>query len=160
MDVILVTLITSVWMNVKLGYEVGALSLDEWYARAQEGVPATSAARLISPAETSSWTDTDMAWCGGFVDLWDDAGTQPLCLVSLSSGGLSGECDLPDDEHVVLHLLGWICKGLIMRFGGDDSYRRVRPAFIGLALGDVVMMVLWLVIDGWLGRTGHKLGPG
>jgi hypothetical protein len=47
MVVILVTLITSVWMNVKLGYEVGALSLDEWYARAQEGVPATSAARLI-----------------------------------------------------------------------------------------------------------------
>jgi hypothetical protein len=54
---------------------------------------------------------------------------------------------------------GWLCKGLIMRFGGGDSYRRTRPAFLGLVLGDVVMMVLWLLVDGWQGRTGHKLGP-
>jgi hypothetical protein len=56
--------------------------------------------------------------------------------------------------------LGWLCKGLIMRFGGIDTYRKVTPAFLGLVLGDVSMMLFWLAIDGWQGRTGHQLMPG
>jgi hypothetical protein len=49
---------------------------------------------------------------------------------------------------------------LITRFGGIDSYRKATPAFLGLALGDVTMILFWLAIDGWQGRTGHQLLPG
>lgn len=31
--------------------------------------------------------------------------------------------------------------------------------FLGLVLGDVTMMVFWLLIDGWQGRTNHGLMP-
>jgi hypothetical protein len=55
--------------------------------------------------------------------------------------------------------LGWLFKSLITRFGGHDSYRRAVPFFLGLALGDVAMMLFWLLIDGWQGRTGHILIP-
>lgn len=55
--------------------------------------------------------------------------------------------------------LGWLCKMLIMRVGGHTSYRAATPFFLGLALGDVAMMLFWLVIDGWQGRTGHILIP-
>ncbi|MBV9469424.1 MAG: hypothetical protein JO316_18095 [Abitibacteriaceae bacterium] len=55
--------------------------------------------------------------------------------------------------------LGWLFKGLITRFGGPDTYRKTVPLFLGLALGDVAMILLWLVIDGWQGRTGHLLMP-
>ena len=56
--------------------------------------------------------------------------------------------------------LGWLFKVLIMRFGGNDTYRKMVPAFLGLALGDVMMILVWLIVDGWQGRTGHLLLPG
>ncbi len=56
--------------------------------------------------------------------------------------------------------LGWMCKGLISKFGGGDAYRKTIPLFLGLALGDVFMIFFWLVIDGWQGRVGHLLLPG
>ncbi len=55
--------------------------------------------------------------------------------------------------------LGWLCKVVITRFGGVESYRKMIPAFLGLALGDVAMILFWLVIDGWQGRVGHQLMP-
>ena len=56
--------------------------------------------------------------------------------------------------------LGWLCKTLITRFGGGDSYRKTIPLFLGLALGDVCMILFWLIIDAWQGRVGHLLLPG
>jgi hypothetical protein len=55
--------------------------------------------------------------------------------------------------------LGWLCKSLITRFGGSDTYRKTTPVFLGLALGDIVMILLWIAIDGWTGRMGHHLTP-
>jgi hypothetical protein len=46
-----------------------------------------------------------------------------------------------------------------MKYGGSDAYRRIIPGFLGLALGDVTMMLFWLAIDGWQGRTLHQLIP-
>ena len=55
--------------------------------------------------------------------------------------------------------LGWLCKVLITRFGGHESYRKTIPLFLGLVLGDVAMMLFWLAVDGYNGRTGHLLMP-
>ena len=56
--------------------------------------------------------------------------------------------------------LGWLAKTLIGRYGGSDASRRVLPFFLGLALGDVCMMLFWIGVDGYFGRTGHQLMPG
>ena len=53
--------------------------------------------------------------------------------------------------------LGWACKTLITRFGGNDTYRKTIPLFLGLVLGDVTMMLLWIAIDAWQGRVNHLL---
>jgi hypothetical protein len=55
--------------------------------------------------------------------------------------------------------LGWLAKVTITRFGGNESYRRATPFFLGMALGDIVMIVLWVLIDGWQGKMGHALLP-
>lgn len=55
--------------------------------------------------------------------------------------------------------LGWLCKSLVTRYGGNAAYRTTRPLFLGLALGDIAMMLFWLLIDGWQGRTFHYLVP-
>jgi hypothetical protein len=55
--------------------------------------------------------------------------------------------------------IGWACKSLITRFGGNESYRKAIPLFLGLALGDIAMILFWLLVDGLTGRTGHILVP-
>jgi hypothetical protein len=42
--------------------------------------------------------------------------------------------------------LGWAIKTLIMRFGGGDTYLRVRPFMIGLILGNLCAMVFWMCV--------------
>jgi hypothetical protein len=56
--------------------------------------------------------------------------------------------------------IGWLAKSVVMRYGGIEAYRRLIPAFLGLVVGEVSMILFWLVVDGWLGRTGHQLMPG
>jgi hypothetical protein len=55
--------------------------------------------------------------------------------------------------------LGWLFKTVVTRYGGVDTYRKLIPVFLGLALGDVTMILFWLAVDGWQGRTGHHLMP-
>ncbi len=55
--------------------------------------------------------------------------------------------------------IGWSCKVVVSKYGGNSAYRRTRPLFLGLALGDISMMLFWLLIDGWQGRTFHYLVP-
>lgn len=47
--------------------------------------------------------------------------------------------------------LGWACKTLINRYGGHSSVSRVQPFMIGLILGNVCAMMLWMCIGFWQG---------
>ena len=48
--------------------------------------------------------------------------------------------------------LGWLIKSLLMRFGGSDAVTRFRPFMIGLILGNIVAIVLWLIYGTLLGN--------
>jgi len=39
--------------------------------------------------------------------------------------------------------LGWMAKGLIVRYGGARLYRAARPVFLGLIVGEVASGVFW-----------------
>jgi hypothetical protein len=47
--------------------------------------------------------------------------------------------------------LGWLIKSLVMKYGGSDAYRNLRPFMIGLILGNVVAMVFWVLIGFYTG---------
>lgn len=40
--------------------------------------------------------------------------------------------------------IGWIIKTLLLKYGGHDTVAKVRPFMIGLILGNVSAMVLWI----------------
>jgi hypothetical protein len=45
--------------------------------------------------------------------------------------------------------LGWFCKRLAIRYGGRDTFARIRPFFIGLIVGEFVIFFLWDLVGGW-----------
>ncbi len=54
-------------------------------------------------------------------------------------------------------LLGSTANWLLNRFGGLRLYRRARPFFLGLILGDFLMLGLWLLINAALGVRGFYI---
>jgi hypothetical protein len=42
-------------------------------------------------------------------------------------------------------LVAWLCKVLILRYGGMKVYAGARPFFLGMVLGEFTMAVLWTV---------------
>lgn len=38
--------------------------------------------------------------------------------------------------------LVWIIKGLIMRYGGTHLEKRLRPLFLGMVMGSVIMSII------------------
>ncbi len=155
-----ITLSMSLWMNVRLGYQNGGLQLDPWFSQgAPKGAPS-EVASMMSGARDVDWKNWIWLGVGGF-------GTYALMLARtrflwfpLHPLGFLMSITYPMNRLWFSIFLGWMFKVSISRFGGSESYRKVTPAFLGLALGDVAMMLLWLIIDGYFGRTGHKLMPG
>jgi len=49
-------------------------------------------------------------------------------------------------------LLGWLFKTAIWRFGGSQGVRRLRPAFLGLILGDSLIGGFWIVVGLVMGQ--------
>lgn len=53
--------------------------------------------------------------------------------------------------------LGWLAKVSVLRFGGLRGYQKLKPFFIGLVLGECVVVGGWVVIDLILGTKGNFL---
>ena len=154
-----ITLTMSLWMNVRLGYEHGGLQLDPWFAGGGAQAPARVATDLIRGTRDATWTNA--LWLGAGVLL-----TYGMMLARtrflwfpLHPIGFLMSLTYPMNGLWFSVFLGWLCKVMITRFGGTDTYRKTTPMFLGLALGDVAMMLFWLLIDAWQARTGHKLMP-
>lgn len=56
--------------------------------------------------------------------------------------------------------LGWLAKGIVLRYGGHRLYTAWHPAFIGLVVGELMAAGLWLGIDAVFQRKGHDVFPG
>ena len=57
--------------------------------------------------------------------------------------------------------LGWAMKFAIVKYGGLGAYRRARPIFLGLVLGEMVCAGLWAIIGMATGiSTGYRIMPG
>ena len=51
----------------------------------------------------------------------------------------------------------WVIKVTVLRYGGAKLYRRTRPFFLGLILGQYTSGGLWIAIDGLTGMQGNHL---
>lgn len=56
-------------------------------------------------------------------------------------------------------LLAWLCKVLLIRYGGIKTYRQALPFFLGLVLGDYVISGLWSLAGSVLGIHMYRCFP-
>ena len=52
--------------------------------------------------------------------------------------------------------IAWLLKAIILKYGGANLYRLLRPFFLGMVLGAFGSAGLWLVIDAFTGMSGNR----
>jgi hypothetical protein len=158
--VILITFAMSLWMNVRLGYQTSGLKLNGWFAIYGPQQSAKNAAALIRGTPDVSAANWFWLALGGAYTWGMFWARSRFLWFPLHPLGFLMSITYPINALWFSIFLGWLCKVLITRFGGTETYRKTTPMFLGLALGDVTMMLVWLAVDTWQGRVYHQLMPG
>jgi hypothetical protein len=155
--VIIIAFTMSIYMNVRLGYQQGGLSLNGWFAVNGPQLSAKNAKELIAGAHDAGIINWIWMGVGAALTIGMMIARSHFLWFPFHPIGYFMALTGPIHQLWFSIFLGWLCKTLISRFGGTQTYRKTTPLFLGLALGDVMMMVFWLLIDGWFGRVGHVL---
>ena len=159
--VILVGMVVGFAMNVQMGYRGGGgLGLQGWLQSAGPRMAASSAYGMTNigvKPDATAWIFTGV---GIAVIAFTVLMRAQFAWFPFHPLGYLMATSYPAHAFWFSIFLGWLAKSLIGRYGGSDSARRVLPFFLGLALGDVMMMLFWICVDGYFGRTGHQLMPG
>ncbi|HEX8235809.1 MAG TPA: DUF6785 family protein [Abditibacteriaceae bacterium] len=148
-----------VWMVIKLGYTEGGLQLQRWWIETGATQPARHTIGITRDIETNFLVNWLWFGIGGLLTYGIMMARSRLLWFPLHPIGVLMCVPFAMYSMWFSIFLGWLCKVLITRFGGADTYRKMTPTFLGLALGHIVMVVLWVIIDAWQGRTAHALLP-
>lgn len=159
--VTMISLLMSFYMVIHLGYDHGALGLGSTWATGHlSRRPATFLDSLQGDRGglgASSW----MALLAGMGLTWGMMAMRArYAWFPFHPIGYLISLNYAVSVFWFSIFVGWSAKVLITRFGGHEAFRKAVPFFLGLVLGDVSMMLFWLAVDGWFGRTGHQLMPG
>jgi len=157
--VTLISLGVSWWSIIRLGYERGGLTLQPWWGTGNWSQAAFHSENLIRGLDTS--LAANWGWVGVGAGLTWAIMYARLHFVWFPLHPIGLLMMVPFAMHSMWASIffGWAAKVTIIRFGGNEAYRRTIPLFLGLALGDIMMSVFWVLIDGWQGRSGHALLP-
>lgn len=159
---IIIILCTAVayWRNNELAYRFGALRCNEWWARyAGEGGFKLLGNQLQVPLPPDAVGITSLT-LGGLFTLGLYAMRQRFTWFTLHPVGFIMMHTYPMIMLWFSIFLGWVCKAVVMRYGGYRGLQATTPLFLGVAFGDITMMVVWLTVDAILGKHDHFLLPG
>jgi hypothetical protein len=145
---LLVSLLVSGAMHHYLSYTYGRTGLtDNWASNVIPKGALQDTYRLFhSPAETSLHTSWTHFIVGGFFAaglmvgrlMWASWPFHPIGLVLMISG--------PMQPMWFSIFIGWGIKRLLLRYGGAGAFRRARPFFIGLIVGETLAAGIWMFI--------------
>ena len=148
---IVAALATTVVVSVWTLYSAGGLSGYTWFT--QDGGKmvfngATTTLNTHSGVEVSNW-----AWfsVGAAVTMGLMLSRNWFTWFPLHPLGYLIASSYPLTRLWSSFFLGWLIKTLLLRFGGVQATMRVRPFMIGLILGNVSGMVVWMILGFWLG---------
>jgi hypothetical protein len=154
----LAALVTSVGLTLYLGYTYGTFNFETWHIK-QGGrqVFASTANRILAPFATDvrrlSFFGMGAAVMGLLTLLRYRIPGWPLHPIGFTVG-----CTYFTQQTFVSVFIAWLCKFLVLRFGGVMVYRQMRPLFIGLLVGYAVGVTLSAVIDiFWFPGRGHYI---
>ena len=154
------TLIIAGRQSVALPYRYGASTMyDKWaYLNSPQRPLQFLSSQLLkpTPASASAWKHM----IGGGLAFW---GLMMLYTrfvgFPLHPAAFIFACGYPMQCFWFSYLLAWIIKSLVMRYGGQKLYHRLRPFAYGMILGDTLNGAAWIIV-GLITRKAYAVLPG
>ncbi len=154
---IVVTCVSAGFFILKVAYDMGGLNLGYGSLYFYWGAmlpPQFIASRVSNPTGVN-WGGWMWTGIGAFL-MWILMFARqrlmwwPVHPISLPASGIAGHWSFG-------MLIACIVKTVILKYGGARSYRKLKPFFIGLAVGYIVAVCMWLVVDSITGMRGNWL---
>ena len=154
---IVVCMVSSIWMLLWLSYTHGGVNGNGWFYGGGARAPYDFIATLLMSPPDANW----VGWWiqgvgGGIMGLLMFLRSQFLWWPFHPIGFVIGPIWLMDRLWFTV-LLAWLIKACILKYGGLRGYRRARPLFLGLILGQFTCNGFWILIDLMTGQKGNSI---
>jgi len=155
--VIIATLATSIGMVLILSYKYGAINLSSFYFNNVAQYPFQFMTKALTTPLGPNWV--------GWLHTGIGAGVMALLMAAqhyfiwwpFHPLGYPVSCVFFGGMWFSV-FLAWMLKTVIMKYGGPPLFRRLRPLFLGLILGEASVGGFWVVVDYFTGMVGSTLG--
>ena len=159
---ILVSMVGSIWFSLKLAYMYGGINLRPWF---YNGLPQAAfnfvAHKLQNPVTP------DIIWPRWF---FTGIGAAVMALLMFARHRFVWwplhYLGFPIGDTWVMEwvwfsiMLGWLFKVVVLKYGGVRLYRRLKPFFLGLILGQISCVGMWKVVDALTGTLNNYIHIG
>jgi hypothetical protein len=155
---IAVTLVSSIWSIMVLSYEHGGINLHSfWFIGVPQAAFTHIGPKFADPvlADPAGWGFTALG--AGIMGVLTFLRYRFLWWPVHPLGFATGTFYIMNWVWSSV-FLAWLFKSVILKYCGSSGYKKTRPFFLGLILGQVFMAGMWLVIDYFTGVTGNILG--
>ncbi len=151
---IIITLCGSAYAVIELSYQYGGINLSGWQFNGLPSYTGNWISRNIKNPEPVQF------WHLGFTGI----GALLMGILTFIKARFVGFPIHPIGltlglTHPVFHVwfsvfIAWLCKALILKYGGAFLYTRLRPLFLGSVLGAFGSAGFWLIVSWFTGVTG------
>ena len=152
--IVIALAVTFVTTLVEL-YGTGGLQCYGWFTTGAPKAGLTTAATYI---KTQPTLDPNNLWwmlVGGLAVFLMMAARTRFLWFPLHPLGYIAASAYPMSQLWFSFFVGWLIKSLVMRYGGSETYSRMRPFMIGLILGNLTAMIFWMIVGF---KTGTQVG--
>ena len=152
---IVTTLFSSIWAILDLAYRYGGINTDGFFFGGAARYPFDNAAARLQALDGPHWENWGYTAIGAGVMGLLMAARQHFFWWPFHPLGFPISAVFGTMFFSVL--LAWLCKTMVLRYGGPALYLKTRPLFMGLILGQFVTAGIWYGIDYFAGESGNAV---
>ncbi|MCD6408544.1 hypothetical protein J7L87_05805 [bacterium] len=154
---IFISLFSSIWTTLFLGYKHGAINANTWFFIAG---PQYGWKYIVQELKKPTGPDLlylGFAGIGAGITVFLQLMRMRFLWFPFHPLGFAFSTIMMTNALWFSIFIAWFIKFLILRYGGAQIYEKGKVFFIGLIVGQFVVNGLWLVIDFFTGETGNVL---
>ncbi|MCM8778003.1 MAG: OPT/YSL family transporter [Candidatus Omnitrophica bacterium] len=146
MVAIIISLISSAWMTLLLGYKYGGINFSSWHFTGLANFAMKWATNFIRYPVEFGKAQFGFLTLGSFLMFLLILARNHFLWWPLSPVGLAIGLSFPVYQTWFSVFIAWLIKAIVMKYGGIKVYNTTKPFFLGLILGAFVTAGIWAII--------------
>jgi len=154
MIAIVISLISSAWMTLLLGYKYGGINLTSWQFSGLANFAMKWATNFINYPVGFGKAQFGFLAIGGFFMILLILARNYFLWWPISPVGLAVGLSWPVYQTWFSVFIAWMIKAIVMKYGGIRVYNKTKDFFLGMVLGSFVTAGLWAIVGFFTNMQG------